>query len=531
MLMKVPDSERTAMLASAITYAVEGSKPAAHADQPPARAIGPHLKLRTERSLFMGGEVGRLTGDWTTNPVPAAEIIRRFQRIAVARSRQQALDNDYMIATLRQLRQNIVGPSGVRLKSLARGKSGDASTGLRRSVQDAFAAWGSAENCDIEAKLSWRAIEHFVCEGVARDGEVFIRMIRGRGHGGKFAFRLQVIDPQRCPTQYDREATADGNFVQHGIEFTKYGKPVAYYFHREAIGSAHNVSIDGTNTERVPAAEIIHCFVKISPGQRRGMPWASSSLFRAKMTSAAEDAAVVNMRVASSKMGVIEFEDGYGLDLDDANDLTLDAEAGTFPILPAGARLKEFTNSYPVGELLPFVKLMLRGLAASVGVSYHSISGDVENVNFSSIRHATLDERENFKERQQWLIDELHRRVFAEWLPMALLTGEIKDESGRAVGADQLDNLLPQSWQPRRWQWIDPRADVESETAAKNNLLSSPGKLIRERGEDPDEVWKDIAADIQAMRAAGIPESLILQAMGERLKEQQKPNKEKGSEE
>jgi len=48
---------------------------------------------------------------------------------------------------------------------------------------------------------------------------------------------------------------------------------------------------------------------------------------------------------------------------------------------------------------------------------------------------------------------------------------------------------------------------------AKNNLLQSPGQIIREGGRDPSDVWREIAADIQEMRNAGIPEEYIQAAI------------------
>ena len=69
------------------------------------------------------------------------------------------------------------------------------------------------------------------------------------------------------------------------------------------------------------------------------------------------------------------------------------------------------------------------------------------------------------------------------------------------------------SWQPRRWAWIDPRADVQAAVMSKNNLLQSPGQIIREGGRDPSDVWREIAADIEEMRAAGIPDAFIQAAI------------------
>jgi capsid protein len=53
-------------------------------------------------------------------PAPIDWIIHRFQRTIVARSREQALNNDYVKAYFRLQRQNIVGPAGIMFQSKAK---------------------------------------------------------------------------------------------------------------------------------------------------------------------------------------------------------------------------------------------------------------------------------------------------------------------------------------------------------------------------------------------------------------------------
>jgi len=136
-------------------------------------------------------------------------------------------------------------------------------------------------------------------------------------------------------------------------------------------------------------------------------------------------------------------------------------------------------------------------------------------VNFSSIRQGALDEREAWKELQEWLIETLLEPVFEEWLPRALLRG-IRIGSG-TLAAGRQDKYREVVWQPRRWAWIDPKSEVAAAVASKNNLLTSPGQIIRDTGRDPDTVWREVASDIRAMRDAGIPDNFIMQALGQKM--------------
>jgi lambda family phage portal protein len=261
-------------------------------------------------------------------------------------------------------------------------------------------------------------------------------------------------------------------------------------------------------------------------GQKRGLPWMATGLFRMRNLNGFEDAAIVNARIGAAKMGFIEYETGYGPDLADGEEIEIEAEAGTFHELPAGAKLSKFDPQYPSNEFAAQVKVMLRGIAAGFGVPYNELANDLEGVNFSSIRQGTLDSREHWKELQEWLVESLHEPVFEEWLPRALLAGLIKFSTGRPLPAGKIDKYAQVQWQPRRWDWIDPRADVEAAIASKNSLLRSPGSIIRDSGKDPQTIYREIAADIEEMKAAGIPSEIISLAMGQKLAPPPAPAKE-----
>jgi lambda family phage portal protein len=245
----------------------------------------------------------------------------------------------------------------------------------------------------------------------------------------------------------------------------------------------------------------------------------ATALFRLRHVIGFEDAAIVNARIGASKMGFIQWKEGRGPDdeMDEATGLEFDAEPGAFPVLPEDAEMVPWMPQYPSGEFLPVMKTLLRGATSGMGVAYNNLANDLEGVNFSSIRQGTLDEREHWKELQEWLTEDLIQPVFEAWLRYSLLKGRIKVE-GKPLSPALFAQLKKSvSWQPRRWQWIDPTADVSAAVESKNNLLTTPSRIIREWGGDPAEVFAEYAADIKAMEAAGIDEKYILAAMNQKL--------------
>ena len=86
--------------------------------------------------------------------------------------------------------------------------------------------------------------------------------------------------------------------------------------------------------------------------------------------------------------------------------------------------------------------------------------------------------------------------------------------NGKPLRAERLEKYRTVVWQPRRWDWIDPNADVKAAVTSKNNLLASPSQIIRDRGQDPETIWREIGRDIAAMRGAGIDDRFIEIALG-----------------
>lgn len=472
---------------------------------------------------FRAGQSDRLTSGWGTFPLSADTIVEKNQRVLVARSREQATNNDYARAFLRMCRQNIVGPQGIMLQAQSANASGKLDTQANDAIELAWKSWGKKETADVRGIRSWRGIQSSVITSAAKDGEFFVRIITG-ADAGKWGFALQTIDPQRCPVDFHQDSK-DGKFIRQGIEFNKYGRPTAYYFSATGEGDV-NYSVGGRHFNRIPADEIIHGFLEDMSGQKRGLPWMATSLFRMRQIAEFEDSSLVNARVGANKMGFIEWEDGFGPELEEDDEIIIESQAGEFPMLPQGAKIKEWNPNYPTGEFIPFYKSMLRSMASGMGVLYNNLASDLEGVNFSSIRQGTLDEREHWKELQEWLIESLVEPVFTRWLEYSLLAGRIRNARGTPLKAEMIDRYSVVTWQPRRWAWIDPSADIAAAEKSKNNMLTSPGRLIREQGLDPNTIWKESARDVAAMKAeyiaAGFDEEtaneMVLLSMGKTIK-------------
>tara|TARA_R110001592_G_scaffold304245_1_gene576707 strand:- start:270 stop:890 length:621 start_codon:yes stop_codon:yes gene_type:complete len=205
-----------------------------------------------------------------------------------------------------------------------------------------------------------------------------------------------------------------------GIEFDNYGKPVAYHI---ATNLQEDLYAPLRKTERVDADSVIHAFIAERPEQIRATTWMASSMSRLQMLGAYEEAELVAARVGACKMGFYTSEAGdsfVGEEDYDGNLLT-EAEAGIFEQLPAGTSFTAFDPTHPTSAFKDFNKAILRGIASGLGVAYNSLSSDLEGVSYSSIRSGTIEERDQWRVKQNWMIQHFMMPIYEQWLQMQLL--------------------------------------------------------------------------------------------------------------
>lgn len=474
------------------------------APRPSGRSVRAYM-AGTLAGMFKAAQNGN--DKWASMPVAPDQFIATRHTALVARSREQWSNNDYVRAFTRIIRQNVVGPQGIAMQAKVQNARGKLDKDINAALEGDWVDFCRRGSFDVTGKLSARAGWCLAVETAARDGEFIVRLVYG-AEAGPHGFAVQFIDPQRLPVWYQVDKLQGGAFIRHGIEFNAWGRPTAYHFTSTDEQADGYYTSSGRGFVRVPAEQIIHEFVVEMVGLRRGLPWASTSLLRLRNVGGFEEAAVQNARASASKMGFIQYKEGFGPEADDDTPVSIDAEPLSFHELPEGAEIAEWQPQFPSNETAAFLKSQLRGAAAGMGVPYNALGSDLEGVNFSSIRHDTLDTREHYKEIQEWLIEALVAPVRDAHLMWRLLNGAVKVK-GRPIPASKLDACRKVSWQPRRWEWIDPKADVEGALLSIRGGLADASDIIRERGRDPETVFQGIAATLQSMKEAGIPDEFI----------------------
>ena len=458
---------------------------------------------RPAKRDFAAAAYNRLTGGWnSTNTSANVDLYRGLDTLR-ARSRDLCQNNDYGRRFLGMVGANVVGGAGVMLQARIYDKPGKPDTGANDAVEQSFARWGARGSCDVTGRLSWRDVQILVIKTVARDGEALVRRIRGKSAGNGYGYALQVLDIDRLDTRLVRKAEKGVNEIRMGVEVDAFGRAVAYWLRPYHPGDQWFAQGEVlSDHQRIPAADIIHVYIADRPEQLRGAPWMHAAMTQLQNLGGYEEAAVIAARVGASKMGFFTSPEGEPVaDGKDENGVPYtDAEPGAFGTLPQGYDFTPFNPDYPHAMYGDFVRACLRGVASGLGVSYHALANDLTDVNFSSIRSGTLEERDQWISVQQWFIDAFLEPVFRDWLPSALAFGQVALANGSTLPLEKSDKFASHTWQARRWQWVDPLKDMEASVTAIQNGLKAPQDVAAELGVDYEDVLVKIK---QAQDLAG----------------------------
>lgn len=449
------------------------------------------------RRAFEAANTGRLFSDWLTGTKSADAEIRYALQAMRSRSRDLCQNNDYARRYLDLVCSNVVGPKGIQLQVRARENDGRLDQLANQILEQSFADWGRAGNCTVDGKLSWVDAQRAFVSSVARDGECFVLMVQDSGN--PWRFRLQFIDPDLID-QDKNETLAGGNQIRMGIEVDGAGKPVAYYV-KTRHPDDYQLSGVPVREERVPADRMIHGYRADRIAQTRGVPWTSTAMTRLKMLGGYEEAELVAARISASKMGFFTSQSGDDYQADgteDTGNLRMEVAPGQFEQLPAGVDFKPFDPQHPASAFADFEKAMLRGIASGLGVSYTSLSNNLESVSYSSIRQGLIEERDQWRVTQAWMIEHFCDPVYRAWLRQTLDSGIVN------LPAAKYSKFVAAQWVPRGWQWVDPRNEADAQITAINNGLMTRTQALAERGLDIEDVLRERQAEDELMAAMGI---------------------------
>jgi len=411
-----------------------------------------------------------------------------------ARSRSLVQNVPYVAQGMRSLVANVIG-TGIT----PRWKGVD-----EKKLNELWRQWGPY--ADADGRLDIYGLQAAAYRAAQQDGEVLVRKrMRRVSDGFPVPIQFQLLEIDWLDSS--KNETRNGRSIVNGIEYDVLGRVTGYWLFDAHPGETTPLRGIRGASSFVGAENIIHLFKPERPGQGRGFPRLSPVIAWIRDLRLYQDAEQQRKNL-ETRLSVLA--------TGDVSEMANPPEAGGAPDQAEARRTGELgplasggITQIPQGLNLTVVKPeaapgyveyvvhMLHLIAAGFGVTYEMMTGDVSKVNFSSARIRMIDIRREY-EMEQWteLVPMLCN-------PICRAFADAAELAGLARANYDVDHAMP------KWDYVNPAQDVRADLDEIAGGLSSISEKLRRRGYKPDEVFAELAGDIEKLKNLGLLDVLL----------------------
>lgn len=460
----------------------------------------------TTPRTYEGGSTSPRARHWTTQDLSATRAVLNDAATMRARARQLTRNNPWAASALKTWVANCVGTG---IKPRPRTSDND----LRIAISALWHRWTG--EADADGMLDFYGLQALVAREQLEAGEIIVRKkLRRKSDGLSVPLQLQIIEADHLPFNLTRPA-ADGNVIRAGIEFDRIGQRVAYHLHRDHPGDA-SLTFRGNQTVRVPAENVLHVFEPLRAGQIRGVTGFAPALVSLIEIDQYNDAEIVRKKTAAMFSLFIETPspdlDSFSLGDpasasdskqigDEEGERRLDVVPGMIQLLDPGEKVNTSQPADVGGSYEIFIKTQLRAIATGLGVTYEQMSGDLSDVNFSSIRAGLIEFRRRCLMYQTQILNvQFNQRVWDEWFRQAVLSSAL-DIGRRDIADPEVSGVR---WIGQGFEYVNPVQDQQAHLSAVRSGFKTRAQVVMEMGGDPAEVEEALAAENERADELGL---------------------------
>lgn len=340
----------------------------------------------------------------------------------VERSRSLAKNNEIFRSFLFNSKVSVVGPKGFTLAMQVKNADGTLNDELDNEIEDAFKDFQEKQYLTPSKTLDGVMFDMKVLTNLIIDGQCFIQIVKDPK--SPFGVRFKPIDAMSIDMHKLQIMTETQNGIINGVEVNQDYRPVRYWMRK-----GYNGNYESGKLYSVPADNIIHIYVQQFDDQVRGFPFIIASMESLKQLDDYAVAELIAAKIASCQ-GVF-YERNTNTPAGDFISQNQAADDGTFlqelapgiaSVVPKGYSVKTLTPTHPNTDYNAFTKSLLRRVSASNGTCYNKLNKDYSDVNYSSLKQATIDENKQIEYWQQILIRQWKNIQFEIFLKNYLIS-------------------------------------------------------------------------------------------------------------
>ena len=416
----------------------------------------------------------------------------------------------------RDMRRNdvIVGPAIDRVVNnvIGGGFKLDPQTGDPNLDQDLSAEWldwaNDPEQCDVAGEANLLKLARTTFDASITDGD---QIVLGLDRGS-----LQLVEAHRVRTPSNTSRN-----VIHGVLVDDYRRRLEYWVTKEDLNPFRALKLV-SDVEKYPVRDqdghrqIFHIYDPKRCTQTRGVTALAAAIDTLGFFEDLNFAKLVQAQHASIFSIIHEFPEGMptGSPAELGPRTRESLAGGSTRILEGvtpgvrivgepGEKITGFSPQIPNPEFFPHVKLILTLIGITLGLPRGLLLLDASETNYSGWRGSKGEAQVGWRWQQKWMVDRFYRPIYLWWLRRRIVDDQKLFRAARREGI----NLLRHVWTPPAWPYVEPKKDAEADDLRIRRNLSSPSRVVAERGDEWSEVVKEKVRDYGLLIEAAIAQA------------------------
>lgn len=456
----------------------------------PAWALRRERAARGLKAMYEAAESNRMHKRRSKQQSANAVNLRAADKL---RSEARHFEENLDIAkgALDVLVANVVG-TGIQPEPQVELSSGELAEEVNRELLRLWDDW--IDSPDVTGQFDYYGLQQMTCRSWMRDGDVFGQLLMGSvpflDHRTIVPYSIEMLEADFVPVDLNDESRG----IVQGIELNSWGRPRAIYVYKTHPGDSGSRS--SYDTKRVSSERLIHLKMVNRFHQVRGISVFASVINRLDDIKEIDESERVAARVAAAmaafiKKGTPDMYEATGVDESgNPEERTMDWVPGmVFDDLQPGEDIGTIDPKRPNNALIPFRDSQLRSAAAGIGASYSSLSKNY-NGTYSAQRQELVEQRVHYGALSGVFIRRFCMPVWYGFIDSLLATRAL--ELPRDVNPNTIYNA---THTPPPMPWIDPKKEAEANEILERRGYKSRSRIIRERGDNPDQVNRELQRD------------------------------------
>ena len=340
---------------------------------------------------------------------------------------------------------------------------------------------------EVTRQFDYYSLQRTLVRSWMRDGEVFAQRLIGNvvglDHNTLVPFSLEALEADLVPMSM---------------------RARAYWVYKQHPGDTGGLTGVLSDTKRVSADRVMHLKLTERLHQLRGISVFHSVLNRLDDIKEIDESERVAARVAASMAAYIKkgTPDFYAPPVDNtgqpAAQRSMEMAPGMiFDDLQPGEEIGTIDTNRPNNALIPFRDSQLRSAAAGLGAGYSSISKNYVG-SYSSQRQELVETFVHYRMLTNTFVFRICQPVWDSFIDAAVASGAIALANVNPATIYNCSHSLPPM------PWIDPEKEVNAAILAKDHGFTSRSRIIRQRGDNPDQINREIQRDQSEKERMGL---------------------------